>query len=230
MNIPVLALHECQRRGLTLDVVDGQLRVRGPSDALDSRLASYLSSHASQIIRTLSEDSGPWVPGVVPGSGGLGPTENGLNQGISFISGPLVPEKKRVREQQRKIIPWSKEGLKEERKYRGSVRRGEISGDLGPDRHQVFDSTKLTDGPRVGPDLDTRPTPEILWPEACPDNISITIPRDWRRTVSTWPMPRWLAWRSRSAELQPPSPTADEIRAADHAAYLELSTPTGATP
>jgi hypothetical protein len=51
---------------------------------------------------------------------------------------------------------------------------------------------------------------------------AIDVPKDWRWTVANWPHDRWVAWRRRSAELQPEGPTAEQIAAADHEAYLEL--------
>jgi hypothetical protein len=54
----------------------------------------------------------------------------------------------------------------------------------------------------------------------------IDRPRNWRSEVAAWPHERWVAWRARSSELlaalaRARPPTAEDIRDADHRAYLE---------
>jgi hypothetical protein len=52
--------------------------------------------------------------------------------------------------------------------------------------------------------------------------VSIDVPRDWRSEVATWPHDRWSRCRRLSTDLlegQDDEPTADDIRAADQAAY-----------
>ena len=53
----------------------------------------------------------------------------------------------------------------------------------------------------------------------------IVIPRDWRSAVAGWPHWRWVAWRQRAWKLQPPNATAEEITAADLAAYEQMADP-----
>ncbi len=45
----------------------------------------------------------------------------------------------------------------------------------------------------------------------------------WRWEVACWPHDRWVAWRRRSTELQPPWPRAAVIAEADYVAYLEVA-------
>jgi hypothetical protein len=45
----------------------------------------------------------------------------------------------------------------------------------------------------------------------------------WRWTVARWPHPRWVAWRRRAGELEPPGATAEMIRAAEWTAYQQLT-------
>jgi hypothetical protein len=62
------------------------------------------------------------------------------------------------------------------------------------------------------------------------DEPSIAIPTDgWREHVANWPHDRWVAWRDRSAELQPSFPTAEQIRESERIAYDELRTHTERT-
>ena len=80
---------------------------------------------------------------------------------------------------------------------------------------------------RTAPAEPIPPTWEALsavrWgPGLTDDEPSIDVPRDWRDTVAGWPHGRWSRWRSLSGELlagQDDEPTAEDIRAADRAAY-----------
>lgn len=79
--------------------------------------------------------------------------------------------------------------------------------------------TKPPEPPEVDPQT---PICEVPGPDetagTLPDGIR-TDPPGWQVEVSAWPHDRWSAWRKLSANLQPPRPTAEEIRAADLLAY-----------
>jgi DNA primase len=49
--------------------------------------------------------------------------------------------------------------------------------------------------------------------------------RCWREIVVGWPHDRWMSWRNRATDLLPSAPTAEQIRMADHLAYIELTAP-----
>src|SRR4051812_17545655 len=76
----------------------------------------------------------------------------------------------------------------------------------------------------------TRATACQAWPPAwlAPSSDAAVIdhnPPPWRLAVAALPHEQWVAWRRRSAELQGPNATADEVRAADEAAALEVLLP-----
>lgn len=65
---------------------------------------------------------------------------------------------------------------------------------------------------------------ELRWGPAIgdPEPGLDVVPSDWRWTVACWSHDRWVEWRRRSGEMQPPSPTVEQIRDADRRAYEEL--------
>ncbi len=67
------------------------------------------------------------------------------------------------------------------------------------------------------------PLADRLGPALDDDAPGIDVPRNWRWAVACWPHDRWSAWRRRAGELQPPSPTVEQIRAAEFVAYVEMS-------
>jgi hypothetical protein len=46
---------------------------------------------------------------------------------------------------------------------------------------------------------------------------------DWRWRVAHWLAPLWAAWLRRAGELEPPAPTAEQIRAAEWQSYQEMT-------
>lgn len=60
----------------------------------------------------------------------------------------------------------------------------------------------------------------------------IVIPRDWRWAVASWPHERWVRWREQATAMLEDlddEPTAEDIRAADCAAYDLIRTDGGLT-
>lgn len=56
----------------------------------------------------------------------------------------------------------------------------------------------------------------------------IVIPHDWRSTLGTWPIDRWIHWRRRSGEIQAEAGgpvTVEVIEAADRRAFDEMARP-----
>jgi hypothetical protein len=54
------------------------------------------------------------------------------------------------------------------------------------------------------------------------DEPPLDVPRDWRDEAAAWPHERWMRWRERAAGVLDGldgEPTAEDIRAADRAAY-----------
>jgi hypothetical protein len=110
--------------------------------------------------------------------------------------------------------------------------RTPLGGGLDPSNRELSPSevpTKPTKPPLSPTDETDETGPTFLaerWGPALEDDApSIDIPRDWRWDVAGWPHEQWVEWRHRAAELQPSNPTAEQIRAAEHLAYVEMTRP-----
>lgn len=235
-----LVLHEIRRRGVEVRAEGDRLRFRGPAGEIRPALVDLARRHKAALLALLTGENLVHIAGSVvhpdpesgpPNSeGGPGewtkpvaitPGEDTGRDGEESTdskSGPLGPPYIRnIPTRAKEIIPPAKEGFYPPEGGSQEVISCSTPPYL-PERGPSGPSGPLT---RVGvPDLSERWGPGLT-----DDTPGIVIPRDWSWEVANWPQPLWVEWRRTVTEyldgLGRPA-EADEIRAADHAAYRVL--------
>lgn len=233
---PGLVIRECHRRGLTVTIFEGRLKVRGPRDAMDAGFADFLNTNAPVLVRHLAGLS-PQIESVSPcrvhekSTDGL--SENTLHSSVKQTLSPLSPEKSTQYPSRAYSFSSEGEAYDADEGEFISVCRGEIrhenDGLNGLRQTQFVDIVDFRSSPE-GQNPWTRHGLEPGFHGLNPDHDpyltehSIIIPAaGWRWIVATWRPIRWRTWHDRAIALIPQNATAETIVACQYRAFLDLA-------
>jgi hypothetical protein len=247
-----LILHECQRRGLEIQLDGGgRLRCMGRIDDLTPDILALIGKHKAELAPLLlarEAEIGDPRAGISPQSSPLSPRPSPhkatmWTRGTHSVT-PCIPEPNDItRERNNGLSPHSphksgetphaigREDIEENEVPPPREANDEVAGPLY--RGGYPRASRGLSGLRPPDDdgseqLISSPPDQVCGLrrglEGGPCGLNGPGPADdWRRTVANLPHEEWVAWRRRSGELEPPDATIEEIREAERQAFAEIT-------